>query len=337
MNQTELDRRIERWRRVYEPDSAPMALYTIDWYDGVAPPAILEDNLVERRENALRRYEIEVDRLDWLCDDTIPCLWPRTGTQQFAEAFGCDVHYYKENTNPAARPLIETIEEAAALKTPPWADTPLAEIFETADWLRERAGADALMRTPDIQSPMDVAALIWEKMTFFPALITDPEAVLELIDKTMALITEFLDDWFERYGAAHVAHFPAYYMEGGLTLSEDEIGMISPEMFDQFCLPSLTSLSERYGGIGIHCCADSRHQWDNFAKVPGLRLLNLSQPKDTIDEAYEHFADVCVQMHNGQGVIWTNDRPKRTRVVLQANARDRDHAMELADKMQGAL
>lgn len=334
MNHAELNRRLDRWRKVYDPASAPMALYTIGWYDDVPVPPVLKNNCEERREVALRRYEIEVERLDWLHDDTIPCLWPRTGTQQFAEAFGCPVHYYREETNPAARPLIETVEQALKLKTPHWSDTPLVELFEMADWMRERTGPDAIVRTPDIQSPMDVAALIWEKMYFYPALITDPEAVLELIDKAMTLITEFLDDWFARYGTSHVAHFPAYYMEGGLTLSEDEIGVISPEMFEQFCLPTLTALSERYGGIGIHCCADSRHQWANFAKVPGLRLLNLSRPKEQVDEALVFFSEECVQMHNGEKFFWNNDLPSNARVVMQAGAQSRDRALELSDRMR---
>ena len=41
-------------------------------------------------------------------------------------------------------------------------------------------------------------------------------------------------------------------MSGGLTLSEDEVGAINADMFDEFSQPSLTELSEYFGGIGVH-------------------------------------------------------------------------------------
>ncbi len=94
-------------------------------------------------------------------------------------------------------------------------------------------------RMPDIQSPMDIAALIWVKSDFYIAMIEEPEAVRELAEKVRCLLTAFLDEWFRRYGTGYVAHFPTYWMEGGLTLSEDEVGAVNPAMFDTFFLPEL--------------------------------------------------------------------------------------------------
>ncbi|MCK6491199.1 MAG: hypothetical protein L6R48_23355 [Planctomycetes bacterium] len=45
-------------------------------------------------------------------------------------------------------------------------------------------------------------------------------------------------------------------------------------MFARFCLPSLTRLSARFGGISMHCCATADHQYAGFQRIPGLRALN---------------------------------------------------------------
>jgi len=163
------------------------------------------------------------------------------------------------------------------IKTPELGSTPLTMLFEIADELRRRAGKNALIKLVDIQSPMDIAALIWDKNDFYSALIYAPEAVMELSVKVKELLTAFLDEWFNRYGVEFIAHYPSYYMPKGITLSEDEVGSVSPQMFVEYFLPELEELSNRYGGLGMHCCANARHQWENFKKIPNLRLLNLVQ------------------------------------------------------------
>ena len=71
---------------------------------------------------------------------------------------------------------------------------------------------------------------------------------------TGEILTAFLDEWFARYGDEYIAHHPDYYMSKGMTLSEDEIGACGTDVFESMFLPELVSLSEYYGGIGIHCC-----------------------------------------------------------------------------------
>jgi hypothetical protein len=122
-------------------------------------------------------------------------------------------------------------------------------------------------------------------------------------------------------------------MEGGMTLSEDEVGEISAGMFEEFCLEPLNRLSRRYGGIGIHCCANARHQYEHFAKVEGLRLVNFIQPPDVTKQAYALFAQKAAQMHQwcGDGapsMQWRDHFPDDARVVLTCNADTREEALE---------
>ena len=166
----------------------------------------------------------------------------------------------------------------------------------------------------------------------------EPEAVKELVAMTEKFLTEFLDLWFERYGTECIAHHPDYYVPKGVTFSEDEVGAISPDMFVEFSLGSLNRMSERYGGmVGIHCCADSRHQWDNFKLIKNLKLLNLNltHTPDEFQTAYKYFEDTCVQMHSGPNVddeLFFNG--KNMRVVVQDWASDKDQAREKSKRFR---
>ena len=327
--------RKQRWINFLDnPDAGHV--FTISYApDNEAPPLPWRELKDERIEWAWRQYERQVARMAWLRDDSLPYLHVHTGTEIFAEAFGCNV-YFPDDNMPFALPLVRSAEEAAKLKTPELSTSSLAYLFDMADELAKRAGNGALVQIIDIQSPMDIAALIWDKATFYPALLEAPEAVVELADKVKQLLTTFLDTWFARYGAEFIAHYPAYYMPIGITLSEDEIGAVSRRVFDKLFLPELTELSERHGGIGIHCCAHAKHQWEGFKHIPNLRLLNLNQPMEVLRESYPVFAGIP-QMPIGDEADEAWLRPARypdgSRVVIQATAETRDAALALSDKL----
>jgi len=330
-----LSARKARWRQ--HLDGQPGHLFTIACYpDAPARPLPWPSLRDDRVEYAWQTYRYMRERAEWLRDDAIPYLNVYTGTEVFAEAFGCSV-VRREDDMPFALPLIHDADEVAKLQVPELSSSSLAYLFDMADELRRRAGDDAVMRLVDIQSPMDIAALIWDKNEFYPAFLDAPEAVKELGAKVSALLTAFLDEWFARYGREFIAHYPDYYMPYGLTLSEDEVGVVNEEMFLEFFLPELQALSERYDGLGMHCCAHARHQWANFLRIPKLRVLNLVQPAETIRSAFDFFADHLLQIHcwggDGSYESWPAQYPAGARFVIQASAETRNEALALSEKL----
>ncbi|MCL2775693.1 MAG: hypothetical protein FWD71_20455 [Oscillospiraceae bacterium] len=313
----------------------------IDFYDGRINSVVLinqncgerplpyPENKTERIEYALKLYRIYLDSMQYVDDDRIPYIYPYTGTEIFAHAFGCGVHY-PVNDMPFALPFIHSSKELAKVKYPDLKNSYVSELFELADKLRSEE-PDALLALPDIQSPLDIAALIWNKEDFFTAMYDDPQAVNELIAMTEKFLIEFLDLWFDKYGKDFIAHYPDYYMPYGITLSEDEVGAISPAMFKEFSLDSLNRLSDRYGIIGMHCCANSVHQWANFKLIRNLKLLNIVQPYAICQKAYVYFKDVCAQMHGSGNVeesVIGKKENKNIRAVIQDYAENRDIASE---------
>ena len=333
----DVEKRKGRWRDFLLSDGHGDHTFLIDYEpDALERPPLWPGKKEERIEWAWSSYERQVARVDWIRDDSVPYLDVSTGTEVFAEAFGCPV-CRPADAMPFARPLIRSASEVCSLKVPDATSGSLALLFEIADELVRRAGPGALLKMVDIQSPMDIAALIWDKSSFYVALIESPEAVLELAHKVKDLLIQFLDEWFCRYGVEFIAHYPAYYMPVGITLSEDEVGSVSTELFEELFLPELAELSDHYGGIGVHCCANARHQWESFKRIPRLRMLNLVQPEDELRAAYAFFATHVPQMHSwcgdGEPWVWPTQYPDGARVVIQATAKTREEALVLSDKL----
>lgn len=331
------DGRLQRWRDFMAGAPEVPYLYIIRWADPPQPkPLPRPENDTVRLEWAWNNYLAQLARMQWLADDSLAYLDCLGGTELFAEAFGCRVHY-PSNDMPFALPLIHSAAEVGRLRVPSLDAPALARQFKLADELVRRAGPEALVRTVDVQSPMDIAALIWDKNDFYMALLEAPQAVRELSAKVEELLTRFLEAWFARYGHEHVGHYPDYLMTGGLTLSEDEVGAVSPELFVELFLPELAGLSRHFGGIGMHCCAHSRHQWDNFRRIPGLRLLNLVRPPDQRQEAYRHFARHTQQWHDISSladVQWLVENVPDSRAVLEVVAGSRTEAIQLLEELQ---
>ncbi len=335
--QDEMSRRKKRWIDFYEQGGNKRFIYLIDYIpDANQRPYPFPELKNERIEWAWVKYNRLLAQTRWLKDDKIPFLDVYTGTEIFAEAFGCKVHY-PEDSMPFALPLIHNASEVSRLKVPELSSSSLSMVFDIADELKKRGGDCTVLRLPDIQSPMDIAALIWEKSDYYIALIEEPEAVKELAHMVRQLLTSFLDEWFKRYGCEFIAHCPDYYMPKGITLSEDEIGVVNTSIFKDIFLPELVELSERYGAIGIHCCANARHQWDGIKMIPGLKLLNLVQPESRLIEAYSYFEQDMAQMHcwcgNGPAWEWVDKLPPSAHVVLQAQAQTREEALVLSERM----
>jgi hypothetical protein len=222
-----------------------------------------------------QRYEWRMQFLDRVPDDSVPYVSLLTNTGFFPAAFGASLHKYDVG-GVAARPLVHSSAEAAALTRPGMDARPFDRYFELAERLQERLGPDAPLSVPDIQSPFGIAAILWEKADFMLACAMEPTAVHELTDMCGELLEEFLCEFEARVDNRNICHCPDMWVppEYGCSLSEDEIGVISPQMFEEFCLPWLKRLSEQFGGLWIHCCADADHQYESLAKIPDLMGLN---------------------------------------------------------------
>ncbi|MCL2499142.1 MAG: hypothetical protein FWE90_02275 [Defluviitaleaceae bacterium] len=334
----DINERKNQWRKFYDLSSNVKTLVLID-YPLPNRPWPYPENFNKRLDWASESYQRQSEHALWLHDDRIPALNPYTGTELFAEAFGCKVHYSGDNM-PFALPMISSAAEVASLREPDIYDGVLGKTFELGRLLRQRNGDDAVLHLPDIQSPLDIAALMWEKGDFFMAMLEEPNAINALTEMTENVLCKFLDAWFKEFGTEYISHYPDFFMDGGFTVSEDEVGAFGPAQFKEFCLGALNRMSVRYGGIGMHCCAHATHQWENFKKIEGLRMLNFVQPTVVTQRAYHEFAEKTAMMHYwcGNGApdpSWIMHYPQNAHVVLNCSAENRDEAIRFCETLRG--
>ncbi len=221
-------------------------------------------------------YQARVAQLARFDDDSVPYVNLCTHTGLFASGFGCEVVKF-EGSNAAALPCVSNAAEADQLPAPTWADVPLLiRYWELAELAQRELGPAVPVSVPDIQSPFDIAALIWNKEDLFAALIETPDAVHQLVAKCHRLLKGFLLEFQRRFPTGNLIHCPNAWAPQrlGCSLSEDEAGSLSVAMFEEFCLPGLRDLSETFGGLFMHCCANADHQYASFRKIPNLRGLN---------------------------------------------------------------
>ncbi|MBS3762404.1 MAG: hypothetical protein KGZ25_03765 [Planctomycetes bacterium] len=349
MSVSTMEDRLARWESFIEGESPFKFLFYVNFSlpeeEEQLPPAVppWPDRADERVERRWAEYELMCKKTELVEDDRVPYISNMTGTEIFAEAFGCEVHR-PDDTNPFALPMVHTAREADALETPELSTSSLSYLFDIADELFRRGGSVALMKPVDIQSPMDIVALIWDKSDLFCAMVETPEAVIALAEKVRALLISFFDEWFGRYGTTFVAHYPDYVMADGLTLSVDEVGSINEEMFCQFFRDGLVAISDHFGGLGIHCCADARHQWNNFRSLPGLRVINHNAPptrdaRKYLLDSLRFYGDAAVQIPlgwqpDGQPKSWPDQFPEETRVVFWVQAEGAAGATAIARRLQ---
>ena len=349
MGVSDFDQRLSRWFSFTENEQSPPFMFIVKFplpereETLPPPPPLWPEKADQRIERKWAEYELLREKADRVNDDRVPFLSNVTGTEIFAEAFGCKVHR-PEDTNPFALPFVHTATEADTLNVPDVSSSSLAYLFDIADELQRRGGPNALMKPVDIQSPMDVVALIWDKTELFMAMIETPDAVSALAEKVRQLLIAFFDEWFERYGTTFVAHYPDYVMHGGITMSVDEVGAVSDDMFEEFFRDELVALSNHFGGIGIHCCADARHQWANFRAVPGLKIINhnaptVRDPEEYITDSLRFYGSHVAQWPigwtpDGLPASWPAQVPEGTRVVFEVNADDVEQARHIAERLQ---
>jgi len=246
----------------------------------------------------MKQYQARLARHEAVGDDAVPFAGLGTGTELFAAAFGCPVHIFEDDA-PCALPLVQTAGEADHLGVPSLESRQMARIFELGHLVRRELGPDVPIGVPDIQSPFDIAALIWRKETLFVAMYDDPDAVKRLVEKCHILLTSFLEEFKRQFPEHNLCHCPYAWAppELGCWMSEDEAGSMTIDMFEEFCLPVLEQMSDRFGGISLHCCATADHQYGQFKKIPNLRAINRVFQAPGPRPAIEAFSGQTVLAH----------------------------------------
>ncbi|GEM_PF-592267 len=227
-------------------------------------PAFVED---------YRRWVALSDVID---DDAVPFVRLLTGTHIYAACFGATPHFYPDN-NPYAEACVASAADADRIPAQKIeACLPLMRVLELAAAVRREVGPEVTIGPPDMQTGFDTACILWDKTDLLCSMVEAPESVKRLAGKCAQLLRDFIALYRREFPNTTFGHCPSTWTppDCGPWVSNDECGVMSPEMFVEFCLPELIELSNSFGGVGLHCCANAQHQFALFRRIPNFYAFN---------------------------------------------------------------
>lgn len=275
INRDQIKGASERIRRAYlleEVDHPPI----IEFSAGSLGYSILEIASDEDKmlRNQLNNISITMQHKTDYC----PFLEPWFAVPAYVEPFGVEIKWF-ENDWPAAKAPLITDNPMAVYDLNP------AKVFSTDLWKKIKSAiahfqthtnGDIPISTTDPQDPLSMATQIWDTTEFFMALYTNPEEVHFL----MNMLTEHFITYYDAQLAlienkAFPGHMFPLGIEGyGISISCDNIVMLSAECYEEFCLPYHSRISEHYNGLFVHSCGKYLHLLPSLLKIPKLRGIN---------------------------------------------------------------
>ncbi len=304
-----LQARIARWQALWALEELPRPLWFVPADAMLAlpleyagrrrplDPLFRSAELQYRETRRFNRFYARLQRLLYR-DDYVARYQPQLGIGVFASAFGCQVSFPPDQY-PMTHSLIkagEPYERVYDLAQPVATDGLLGDVLAYASLFNARARGKLPIALTDLQGPLDTAYLVWDSCDFMLAMKKHPEAVHHLLGLVTDLIIRFVHELQRRVDWFLPAHFPPVYLPDGqgITVSEDVLAMLSPEMYERFSLPYVNRLSEEFGGVVVHSCGNIEHQFEVLGRVRNLRGLNFGITETRFEAAWQRFGGKTV-------------------------------------------
>ncbi len=214
--------------------------------------------------------------LDYISD--LPgYLEPWYGIGTTAAAFGAD-YEWPEGQAPVVRPRYRTMADLPGLDAFRAGSAPILDhTLEMIEYFLEQTGGRLPLSCSDIQAPINVATELVETSGFFLAMVEAPERVAELLSAIADALIEFTRVQAGLIGPAlaRPGHGFASARTGtGIGLSTDNLVMISPRMFERFCVADSIRIGGAFDGAAIHSCGDWARWLPTVRKISNLTAVD---------------------------------------------------------------
>lgn len=236
--------------------------------------------------------------------DAPPYLEPWYGIGTTAAAFGAD-YEWAPGQAPAVRPPYRTLAELPELVPGDPRKIPiLSYTLETIEYFLERTRGRIPISWCDIQSPLNAVTGLVDTSEFFLAMHDQPDRVKAVLSVLADEIIRFTKIQSALLGPvlARPGHgFASARVARGIGLSTDNLIMISPGMYEEFCVEHTTRIGNEFGGVAIHSCGNWGRWVPAVLKIPNLVMVDGAFSPDTDPDpcSCEEFRDALA----GTGVV----------------------------------
>lgn len=155
---------------------------------------------------------------------------------------------------------------------------------------------------PDGQGPIDLCELLWGSEMFL-AFYDEPEMLGELVGRVTDFYAEFMDRWFALVPGMDGYHpYFSRVHRGGITIRNDSLMNLPPDIYEAYVFPYDQKLFDRYGGGMVHFCGTGTHFIEKMSMTRGLYAIDMSQPHlNDMDHILTHTVDKGINLYTSQG------------------------------------
>jgi len=204
-------------------------------------------------------------------------LEPWYGIGTIASSFGLD---YKWETGlaPALNNKFETAKEALEYDTIPVSETPIGKhTIEMIEYFLDKTKGKLPISYCDVQSPLNIAGNMIDINNYFMDFYMNPDIIKKLHNKIADLMIEFTKEQNKLLGDTLV--YPGHGFAScrnfeGFGMSDDNLVMISEDLYIDFALPSFVKTGDMFNGSVLHSCGNWSDKVDMVKNIGGLKMVD---------------------------------------------------------------
>lgn len=204
-------------------------------------------------------------------------LEPWYGIGTTASAFGGE-YDWPEGQAPVVRYLHKSVQEVPELVPRDFGEVPIMKhTLEMIEYFLEQTQGRVPISWSDLQSPLNVATELVDISGFLLAFYDAPDRVKEILAPLSDAVIAFTQKQSGLIGdaLARPGHGFASSRAGtGIGMSEDNLVMISPQMYEKFCVDNNAKIGANFGGTAIHSCGNWVKWIEAVKKIPNLEMVD---------------------------------------------------------------
>ena len=233
-------------------------------------------------------------------------LEPWYGIGTTASAFGAE-YEWPEGQAPVVRPMYRSFDEIPPLVARDFDQVPIMRYtLDTIEYFLDQTQGRVPLSWSDLQAPLNVATELIDTSAFFTGMVEKADRVRDVLSAVTEIVIRFTRQQSDLIGSclARPGHGFASSRAGkGIGLSTDNLVMISPRMYEKFCVADNIAIGNAFEGVAIHSCGDYARWLPALKKISNLLMVDAAfspqtDPNPNTPEAFrDAFVNTGVVVH----------------------------------------
>jgi hypothetical protein len=247
---------------------------------------VFRDGCRDMRESLRWQLGALTRSLDYMTDAPA-YLEPWYGIGAIASAYGCEYEWPEEQA-PVVRPVYDSVEDVPRMAGRAYDHIPILRYtLDMIEFFLDQTSGRVPISWCDIQSPLDVAMQLVDTRRFLLECLDVPiqvERTLSALADTIVAFTRKQTDVIGDALARPGHGFASSRAGTGIGLSDDNMAMISPKMYEALCVETNTRIGAHFGGTAIHSCGNWERWLEPVSSISNLRMIDAAFSPQTDPE-----------------------------------------------------